>query len=68
METAFPSLDRLGLAAGPHRSTRGFVLHLYSTILAYQLKRMEAFELRLLIFRIGVFNYSLSRKLLLSIY
>lgn len=54
IETTFSSLDRLGLATRPYRSTRGFVLHLYSTILAYQLKHSGAFEFCLLLFRIGV--------------
>ncbi len=40
IETTFSSLDRLGLSARPYRSTRGFILHLYSTVLAYQLNRL----------------------------
>jgi len=38
VETAFSSLDRLGLSDRPYRSTIGFVLHVYLTILAYQLQ------------------------------
>ena len=38
VETAFSSLDRLGLSDRPYRSTIGFVVHVYTTILAYQLQ------------------------------
>lgn len=38
VETAFSSLDRLGLSDRPYRSTVGFVWHIYTTILAYQLQ------------------------------
>ena len=54
IETTFSSLDRLGLSARPYRSTRGFVLHLYNTIFAYQLNRLKTFEFWLRLFRIGV--------------
>lgn len=35
LESAFSSLARLGLSDRPYRSTRGFVFHLYITILTY---------------------------------
>ena len=38
IETVFSSLDSLGLADRPYRSTLGFILHVYTTILAYQLQ------------------------------
>ncbi len=60
IETAFSSLDRLGLSARPYRSTRGFILHVYSTILAYGLSRLRAFELWLRLFRIGVIQIPVS--------
>lgn len=53
IETVFSSLDRLGLSDRPYRSNVGFVLHVFSTLLAYQLK---ALVLRWL-FRIGVMNH-----------
>lgn len=55
VESVFSSLDRLGLSERPYRSTKGFVLHVYSTLLAYGLKCLKAFELWLHLFRIGVF-------------
>ncbi len=54
IEPTFSSLDRLGLADRPYRSTRGFILHVYSTILAYQLDRSQAFGSWLRLFQIGV--------------
>lgn len=54
VETVFSSLDRLGLSSRPYRSTRGCVLHLYVTMLAYQLHHSGAFTLWLRFFRIGV--------------
>ncbi|MEM7734280.1 MAG: IS982 family transposase [Deinococcota bacterium] len=38
VETAFSSLDSLGLADRPYRSTLGLILHVYTTMLAYQLQ------------------------------
>jgi len=38
VETAFSSLDNLGFSDRPYRSTLGFVLHVYITILTYQLQ------------------------------
>lgn len=52
VETTFSLLDRLGLSERPYRSTKGFVLHVYSTLLAYSLKCLKA--LRLHLFRIGL--------------
>lgn len=54
VETVFSSLDRLGLADRPYRSNLGLVLHVYTTILAYQLKQRFAFVIRFCLFRIGV--------------
>jgi hypothetical protein len=54
IESVFSSLDRLGLSDRPYRSTTGFVLHVYSTILAYQLTRSGALALWLFLFRIRV--------------
>lgn len=45
VESVFSSLDRLGLSQRPYRSTVGCLLHVYATMLAYQLKRSGAFEL-----------------------
>ena len=56
IETVFSSLDRLGLSEKPYRSTVGFVRHVYSTLLAYQLSRSGAFELWLCLSRIEVKN------------
>jgi len=50
IETVFSSLDRLGLSDRPYRSNVGFVLHVFSTLLAYQLKALFLPWL----FRIGV--------------
>lgn len=51
IETAFSSLDRLGFSDRPYRSNQGLVLHVYTTILAYQLRKLFFY---LLYFRIGV--------------
>lgn len=45
VETVFSSLDRLGLSERPYRSTVGCLLHIYTTLLAYQLSRLGMFEL-----------------------
>ncbi len=45
VESVFSSLDRLGLSDRPYRSTVGCILHVYTTLLAYQLSRLGAFEL-----------------------
>lgn len=37
VETTFSSLDRLGFSDRPYRSNIGLLLHVYTTILAYQL-------------------------------
>lgn len=56
IETVFSSLDRLGLSDRPYRSNLGFVLHVYTIILAYQLRLAIAF---VYLFRIGVTYYYL---------
>lgn len=43
IETVFSVLDPLGLSERPYRSAVGFVLHLYTTLLAYRLHRSDAF-------------------------
>jgi len=43
IETVFFVLDRLGFSDRPYRSAVGFVLHVYTTLLAYQLRRSQAF-------------------------
>ena len=45
VETVFSSLDRLGLSERLYRSTTGCLLHIYTSLLAYQLSRLDAFEL-----------------------
>lgn len=40
IETVFSSLDRLGFSDRPYRSNIGFILHIFSTLLAYQLKAL----------------------------
>ncbi len=47
VESVFSSFDRLGLSERPYRSNTGLVLHVYTTILAYQLFRIYAFRLRI---------------------
>lgn len=54
IETTFSVLDRLGLAERPYRSTKGFILHLYITLLAFQLSSSELLKLWRCLFRIGV--------------
>ena len=54
IETVFSSLDRLGLSERPYRSNLGLVLHVYTTLLAYQLKQLLAFSFYLCLSRIGV--------------
>jgi len=54
IESGFSSLDRLGLAERPYRSTEGFILHLYTTLLAFQLDRLGLLMLWLCLSRIGV--------------
>lgn len=51
IEPVFSSLDRLGLSDRPYRSNVGLVLHVYTTILAYQLKQAIAL---IFLSRIGV--------------
>ncbi len=51
IETVFSSLDRLGLSDRAYRSNLGFVLYVYISILAYQLKHVIAL---ICLFRIGV--------------
>ena len=51
IETVFSSLDRFGLSDRPYRSNVGLVLHVYTTILAYQLKQAIAL---IFLSRIGV--------------
>lgn len=45
IESVFSSLDRLGLAERPYRSTEGFILHLYTTLLAFQFDRLGMLKL-----------------------
>ena len=59
VESTFSSLDRLGLSEKSYLSTVGCVLHVYTTLLAYQLSRSGVFELWLCLSRIGVFWFSL---------
>jgi hypothetical protein len=54
IESIFSSFDRLGLSDRPYRSNIGLVLHIYTTILAYQLLRLAALRFMSLLFRIGV--------------
>ncbi len=54
VESTFSSLDRLGLSDRPYRSNTGLVLHVYTTILAYQLFYAYTFRLRIILSRIGV--------------
>lgn len=54
VETTFSSLDRLGLSDRPYRSNIGLVLHVYTTILAYQLFHAYVFRFWIALFRIGV--------------
>jgi hypothetical protein len=54
IETTLSSLDRLGLSSRPYRSTVGLLVHVYTTMLAYQLTRSDVFYLVILVFRIEV--------------
>jgi hypothetical protein len=69
VETAFSSLDRLGFSDRPYRATLGCVLHVYLTILTYQLQdvfkalgahwaffihKLRVYLLCTIVFRIGV--------------
>ena len=54
VESTFSSLDRLGLSDRPYLSTVGCLLHIYTTILAYQLSRSAVFVFWLCLSRIGV--------------
>ena len=54
VETTFSSLTRLGLSERPYRSTRGFLIHVYTTLLAFQLTRSGALVLWRLLSRIEV--------------
>lgn len=51
IETVFSSLDRLGFSDRPSRSNLAVVLHVFTTILAYQLRQVIPL---LCLFRIGV--------------
>ncbi len=53
VETTFSSLDRLGLSDRPYRSTTGLLVHVYVTVLAYQLTRSAILKLWLCLSRIG---------------
>ena len=59
IETVFSMLDRLGLSDRPYRSNVGLMIHIYTTILAYQLT--QAFAL-VFLFRIGVYRSATSRE------
>jgi hypothetical protein len=74
VETAFSSLDNLGFSDRPYRSTLGLVLHVYITILTYQLRDIlsqsvthvsffvDELHIRLLydsVYRIGVTSITL---------
>lgn len=54
IETFFSSLDRLGLSERPYHSDMGLILHICTTILAYQLSRLIALYFVTLHSRIGV--------------
>jgi len=54
IENTFSSLDRLGLSNRPYRSTVGLLVHVYTTMLAYQLTRSGVFYLVILVFRVEV--------------
>ena len=54
VESVFSSFDRLGLSDRPYRSNTGLVLHVYTTILAYQLFHAYAFGLWITLSRTGV--------------
>lgn len=51
VETVFSVLDRLGLSDRPYRSNTGLVLHVFTTILAYQIRQVLTL---IFLFRIGV--------------
>lgn len=53
IESVFSSLDRIGLSDRPYRSNVGLVLHVYTTLLAYQLKQLFFFLNRLFRIRVG---------------
>jgi len=40
VETVFSSLDRLGFSDRPYRSNKGLVLHIFTTLLAYQIRSL----------------------------
>ena len=52
--SVFSYLDRLGLAERPYRFTEGYIIHLYTTLLAFQLDRLGLLKLWLYFSRIGV--------------
>jgi hypothetical protein len=54
VESVFSSFDRLAFSDRPYRSNTGLVLHVYTTILAYQLFHAYAFRLRITLSQIGV--------------
>jgi len=53
IETTFSSLDRLGFSDRPYRSNKGLVLHVFTTIFAFQLRKLFFYRC---LFRIRVFN------------
>ena len=40
VETVFSSLDRLGFSDRPYRSNKGMVLHIFTSLLAYQIRNL----------------------------
>lgn len=54
VQSTVSSLDRLGLPERPYRSNKGFVLHLYTTLLAFGLGRSGSVRLWCYLFRIEV--------------
>ncbi len=54
VESVFSSLDRLGFSDRPYRSTKGCMVHIYTTILAYQLSHLDVLGLWFFLSRIEV--------------
>ncbi|GIW33870.1 hypothetical protein [Meiothermus sp.] len=44
IESAFSSLDRLGLSERPYRKTRGLIFHIYAVLLGYGLRMLMKHE------------------------
>jgi hypothetical protein len=54
IDSVFSSLDRFGFSDRPYRSNTGFVLHIYTSILAYQFNSAATFGFWLYLSRIEV--------------